>query len=44
MIRAYQVEDIRAAEAAAMSALPDGELMQRAARGLADALGDIPAG
>ena len=44
MIRAYQVEDIRAAEAAAMSALPDGELMQRAARGLAVALGDIPAG
>ena len=44
MIRAYRVDDIRTAEAAAMSALPDGELMQRAARGLADALGDIPAG
>ena len=44
MIRAYTVDDIRAAEAAAMSALPEGELMQRAARGLADALVDIPAG
>ncbi len=44
MIRAYRVDDIRAAEAAAMSGLPEGELMQRAARGLADALTDIPAG
>jgi len=44
MIEAYSVDAIRAAEAAAMSALPEGELMQRAARGLADALSDIPAG
>jgi hydroxyethylthiazole kinase-like uncharacterized protein yjeF len=44
MIRAYRVDDIRAAEKAAMSGLPEGELMQRAARGLADALADIPAG
>lgn len=44
MIRAYRVDDIRAAEAAAMSGLADGELMKRAARGLADALADIPAG
>ena len=45
MIRAFRVDDIRAAEAAAMAeASRDGELMQRAARGLADALADIPAG
>lgn len=44
MLTAHRVDDIRAAEAAAMAALPDGELMQRAARGLADALSDIPAG
>jgi hydroxyethylthiazole kinase-like uncharacterized protein yjeF len=44
MIRALRVDDIRAAEAAAMTELPDGELMQRAARGLADALAEIPAG
>jgi hydroxyethylthiazole kinase-like uncharacterized protein yjeF len=44
MIRAHRVDDIRAAEAAAMSGLPEGELMQRAARGLADALADIPPG
>ncbi|HEU4332415.1 MAG TPA: NAD(P)H-hydrate dehydratase [Lapillicoccus sp.] len=35
MIEAYSVADVRAAEEAAMSALPDGELMSRAARGLA---------
>ena len=35
MIEAYSVADVRAAEEAAMSALPDGELMARAARGLA---------
>ena len=49
MITAYRVDDIRAAEAAAVqslvgSGLPEGELMQRAARGLADALADIPLG
>lgn len=44
MITAFTVADIRAAESAAMKALPDGELMQRAARGLADAMSDIPAG
>ena len=44
MIRAYRVDDIRATEAAAMSGLPEGELMQRAARGLADAMSDIPPG
>ncbi|MDF8263179.1 NAD(P)H-hydrate dehydratase [Luteipulveratus flavus] len=35
MIRAYSVEDVRAAESAAMEGLADGELMQRAATGLA---------
>lgn len=44
MLTAHRVDDIRAAEAAAMAGLPDGELMQRAARGLADALHDIPVG
>ncbi|WP_347354572.1 NAD(P)H-hydrate dehydratase [Intrasporangium sp.] len=36
MIRALSVPDIRALEAAAMAGLPDGTLMGRAARGLAD--------
>jgi hydroxyethylthiazole kinase-like uncharacterized protein yjeF len=36
MIRALSVVDVRAAEAAAMAELPDGELMQRAAQGLAE--------
>ncbi|WP_343967354.1 NAD(P)H-hydrate epimerase, partial [Oryzihumus leptocrescens] len=36
MIDAYAVDDVRAAEEAAMSALPEGELMQRAAAGLAE--------
>lgn len=36
MIRAYSIDDVRAAEAAAMAALPEGELMQRAAHGLAE--------
>ena len=40
MIRAYRVDAIRAAEKAAMSGLADDELMQRAARGLADALAE----
>jgi hydroxyethylthiazole kinase-like uncharacterized protein yjeF len=44
MLTAHRIDDIRAAEQAAMASLPDGELMQRAARGLADALADIPAG
>lgn len=49
MLTAHGVDDIRAAEEALMAALvaeggPDGELMQRAARGLADALEMIPAG
>ncbi|CAN7482041.1 bifunctional ADP-dependent NAD(P)H-hydrate dehydratase/NAD(P)H-hydrate epimerase [Terrabacter sp. LjRoot27] len=35
MIRAHSVEAVRAAEAAAMALLPDGELMSRAAQGLA---------
>ncbi len=36
MIRAHSVETIRAVEARAMAGLPDGELMERAARGLAE--------
>ncbi|WP_168582171.1 bifunctional ADP-dependent NAD(P)H-hydrate dehydratase/NAD(P)H-hydrate epimerase [Gephyromycinifex aptenodytis] len=45
-IRAWSVEVVRAAEAAAMKKLPEGELMQRAARGLAEVvmarLQDVP--
>ena len=44
MLSAHTVGDIRAAEEALAATLPDGELMQRAARGLADRLGLIPAG
>ncbi|VXC31945.1 bifunctional ADP-dependent NAD(P)H-hydrate dehydratase/NAD(P)H-hydrate epimerase [Aeromicrobium sp. 9AM] len=44
MLSAHTVGDIRAAEEALAATLPDGELMQRAARGLADGLGLIPAG
>jgi len=36
MIRALSVADVRAAEAAAMADLPEGELMRRAASGLAE--------
>ncbi len=36
MIEAYSVADVRAAESAAMAELPEGELMARAAAGLAD--------
>ncbi len=36
MIRAYAIDDVRAAEAAAMAAVPEGELMRRAAEGLAE--------
>jgi hydroxyethylthiazole kinase-like uncharacterized protein yjeF len=38
MRRAHTVEEVRAAEAALMSRLPDGALMQRAAAGLASAV------
>lgn len=44
MLRAHTVADIRAAEDALMASVPEGELMQRAARGLADALDMIPPG
>jgi hydroxyethylthiazole kinase-like uncharacterized protein yjeF len=44
MLTAHRVEDIRTAEESLAATLPEGELMQRAARGLADALSDIPAG
>ncbi|MFL6091016.1 MAG: NAD(P)H-hydrate dehydratase [Aeromicrobium sp.] len=44
MLTAFRIDDIRAAEKAAMAKLPAGELMQRAAHGLAEALADIPAG
>ena len=44
MLTAHSVADVRAAEEALMATLPDGELMLRAARGLADALDAIPAG
>ena len=36
MIRAHSVDTVRAVEAQAMADLPEGELMQRAARGLAE--------
>ena len=36
MIQAYAVADVRAVEAAAMERLPEGELMARAANGLAE--------
>ena len=41
MLHAHLVEDVRRAEAAAMSRLPDGALMQRAAAGLAAAVLDL---
>jgi hydroxyethylthiazole kinase-like uncharacterized protein yjeF len=44
MLTAHRVEDIRAAEESLAATLSDGELMQRAAKGLADALSGIPAG
>lgn len=40
MIRAYAVPDVRAAEAVAMAALPEGALMARAAAGLAQVAAD----
>jgi hydroxyethylthiazole kinase-like uncharacterized protein yjeF len=36
MIRAYAIDDVRAAEAAAMAEVPEGELMRRASEGLAE--------
>ncbi|MBD8607196.1 bifunctional ADP-dependent NAD(P)H-hydrate dehydratase/NAD(P)H-hydrate epimerase [Aeromicrobium sp. CFBP 8757] len=44
MLTAHTVADVRAAEASLAAGLPDGELMRRAARGLADALDAVPAG
>lgn len=44
MLRAHQVADIRAAEELLAADLPDGELMRRAAQGLADALDHVSAG
>lgn len=40
MIQAYAVGDVRAVEAALMAHLAEGELMARAARGLADVVSD----
>ncbi len=40
MIRAYPVDAVRRAEAAAMQRLPEGTLMQRAAAGLSTAVAD----
>ncbi|MGA8986593.1 bifunctional ADP-dependent NAD(P)H-hydrate dehydratase/NAD(P)H-hydrate epimerase [Aeromicrobium sp.] len=44
MLRVHRVEDVRAAEEALAATLPAGELMRRAARGLADHLDCIPPG
>jgi hydroxyethylthiazole kinase-like uncharacterized protein yjeF len=44
VLTAHTVADVRAAEEALAADLPDGELMRRAARGLADALDHVPAG
>ncbi len=44
MLRAHTVEDVRRAEQAAMTDLPDGALMQRAAAGLATAVLDLLGG
>lgn len=44
MLTAHRVDDIRAAEQALAASLPDGELMRRAAQGLASALTPIPPG
>lgn len=44
MLTAHLVDDIRAAEEALAAGLPEGELMRRAARGLADALDHVAAG
>lgn len=44
MLTAHRVDDLRAAEDVERAKLPDGELMQRAVRGLVAELNDIPAG
>ena len=44
MIAVHTAEQVRAADAAQIAALPEGELMQRAARGLAEVLRDELAG
>lgn len=44
MLTAHTVADVRAAEEALAAGLPEGELMRRAARGLAGALDHVPAG
>jgi hydroxyethylthiazole kinase-like uncharacterized protein yjeF len=44
VLSAHRVDDVRAAEASLAADLPDGELMRRASRGLADALDHIGAG
>ncbi|WP_460849873.1 NAD(P)H-hydrate dehydratase [Nocardioides ultimimeridianus] len=44
MIRAYTVEQVRAAEAELMARVPEGTLMQRAAAGLAAAIADLLGG
>ena len=44
MLTAHTVADVRAAEESLAAGLPAGELMRRAARGLADALDHVPAG
>jgi len=44
VLSAHLVADVRAAESALAATLPDGELMRRAAAGLANALAFVPAG
>ncbi|MET0932061.1 MAG: NAD(P)H-hydrate dehydratase [Aeromicrobium sp.] len=44
MLRAHLVADVRAAEESLAAGLPEGELMRRASRGLADALDHLGAG
>jgi ADP-dependent NAD(P)H-hydrate dehydratase / NAD(P)H-hydrate epimerase len=44
VLSAHLVDDVRAAEESLAATLPTGELMRRAARGLADALDHVPAG
>jgi hydroxyethylthiazole kinase-like uncharacterized protein yjeF len=44
VLTAHRVADVRAAEESLAAELPDGELMRRAARGLADALDHVGAG
>ncbi|MET0928152.1 MAG: NAD(P)H-hydrate dehydratase [Aeromicrobium sp.] len=44
MLRAHRIADVRTAEESLAAGLPDGELMRRASRGLADALDHVAAG